>query len=92
MQEVHQQVKTQLHDKKLKSKERYDKTIQPLITQVGEQVITHEKTNKSKLEPNWLGPCTVIETQPDSTNVKILKSNKPVTVHRNLLKRFIERN
>lgn len=83
-QEVHQQAKTHLHDNKLKSKERYDKTIQPLVTQVGEQVMMQEKTSKEKLGPKWLGPYRVIETQSDSLNVKILKKNKPV-VHRNLL-------
>lgn len=51
VQEVHQQAKTQLHEKKFKSKERYDKTIQLLVTQVGEQLMIKENTCNGKLRP-----------------------------------------
>lgn len=92
MQEANLLAKTQLHEKKLKSKERYDKSATPLNISIGEKVMIQEKASKGKLAPKWLGPFTVIGTQTDSPNITILKRNKPVTLHRNLLKPFVERN
>jgi len=51
-----------------------------------------EKQNKGKLAPKWLGPYTVIDSQPNSPNLTILKKNKPVKLHKNLFKKFRERD
>lgn len=92
MQEAHQLAKRQLQDSKLKAKERYDKSTNPLNISIGERVMMQEKTSKGKLAPKWLGPFTVIGIQSDSPNITILRKNKPTTLHRNLLKPFVERN
>ncbi|MCV5003778.1 hypothetical protein OFM39_29430, partial [Escherichia coli] len=70
----------------------YDKSATSLNISIGEKVMIQEKASKGKLAPKWLGPFTVIETHPDSPNITVLKRNKPVTLHRNLLKPFVERN
>lgn len=51
-----------------------------------------EEQSKGKLEPKWLEPYIVIESHADSPNLTIIKKNKPVTLHRNLFKKFHERN
>jgi len=83
--------KTELLDSKNKSKEHYDKKTAPLTLVKGDRVLIQEKASKGKLASKWLGPYSVIDIQPDSPNVTILKKNKPVKVHRNLLKQFHER-
>lgn len=88
MQEAHQQAKTNLEKSKLKSKEHYDKKIIPLKIRIGDNVLVQEKASKGKLSPKWLGPYPVIEIRDESPNITILKKNKPVTLHRNLLKLF----
>ena len=75
---------------KQKSQERYDRTAVPLQINEGDKVIVQEKTSKGKLAPKWLGPFTVVETNADSPNVTILKKNKHVKLHKNLLKKFHE--
>ncbi|VVC31040.1 Ribonuclease H-like domain,Integrase, catalytic core,Macro domain, partial [Cinara cedri] len=92
MQEAHQLAKRQLQDSKIKAKERYDKSANPLNISIGEKVMMQEKTSKGKLAPKWLGPFTVIGIQSDSPNITILRKNKPTTLYRNLLKPFVERN
>jgi len=58
----------------------------------GDKVMMQEKQSKGKLAPEWLGPYTVIESHPDSQNITILKKNKPVKLHKNLFKKFHERD
>jgi transposase InsO family protein len=90
MQETHQMVTEQQTKSKQKSQERYDRTAVPLQLNEGDKVIVQEKTSKGKLAPKWLGPFTVVETNADSPNVTILKKNKHVKLHKNLLKKFHE--
>jgi len=92
MQEVHQQAKVQLQNTKVKSKERYDQNLTPLNLKPGEKVTMQEKASKGKLAAKWLGPYIVVEARSDSPNITILRKNRPVTIHRNLLKRFYERD
>ncbi|KAL4088776.1 hypothetical protein QTP88_023860 [Uroleucon formosanum] len=92
MQEAQAQAKTHLYDSKQKSKERYDQKISHLTISIGDKVLIQEKSSKGKLAPKWIGPYTVIETNQDSPNITILKKNRPVTLHKNLLKPFYERN
>lgn len=91
MQEAHKLARTELLESKHKSKERYDKSIAPLNLVEGDRVLIQDKARKGKLTPKWLGPYPIVDIQPDSPNVTILKKNKPVKVHRNLLKQFHER-
>jgi len=91
MQEAQAQAKTHLYDSKQKSKDRYDQKNSPLTISIGDKVLVQEKASKGKLAPKWLGPYPIVDIQPDSPNVTILKKNKPVKVHRNLLKQFHER-
>ncbi|KAL4100697.1 hypothetical protein QTP88_020731 [Uroleucon formosanum] len=90
MQETHQMVTEQQMKSKQKSQERYDRTAVPLQINEGDKVIVQEKASKGKLAPKWLGPFTVVETNADSPNVTILKKNKHVKLHKNLLKKFHE--
>lgn len=92
MQEAQAQAKTHLYDSKQKSKDRYDQKISPLTISIGDKVLIQEKASKGKLAPKWIGPYTVIETNPESPNITILKKNRPVILHRNLLKQFYEGN
>jgi hypothetical protein len=92
VQETHGLAKTQLQNAKSKSKLRYDSKLAPLNIKIDDKVMLEEKANKGKLAPKWNGPYTVIELSPDSPNITILKKNKPVVLHRNLLKLFHERN
>lgn len=92
MQEAQAQAKTHLYDSKQKSKDRYDQKISPLTINIGDKVLIQEKASKGKLAPKWIGPYTVIETNPESPNITILKKSRPVTLHRNLLKKFYEGN
>lgn len=92
MQEAQAQAKTHLYDSKQKSKERYDQKISHLTISIGDKVLIQEKSSKGKLAPKWIGPYTVIGTNQDSPNITILKKNRPVTLHKNLLKPFYERN
>jgi len=71
---------------------RYDQTLKSLNLNPGDKLMMQEKQNKEKLVPKWLGPNIVIESHPDFPNLTILKNNKPVTLHRNLFKKFHERN
>lgn len=91
MQEANMQAKTHLHDSKQKSKEQYDQKISPLTINIGDKVLIQEKASKGKLAPKWIGPYTVIEVNQESPNITILKRNRPVTLHRNLLKQFHEK-
>jgi hypothetical protein len=91
MQEAHKLARAELLESKHKSKERYDKSIAPLNLAEGDRVLIQDKARKGKLAPKWLGPYPIVEIQPDSPNVTILKKTKPVKVHRNLLKQFHER-
>jgi len=90
MQEAHQLARTKLLDSKHKSKQRYDKAVTPLKINIGDKVLMQEKASKGKLAPKWLGPYTVVEACSESPNIIINKRNKPMTVHRNLLKLFHE--
>lgn len=90
MQETHQMVTKHQKETKRKTKARYDEKITPLILNVGDKVLVQEKASKGKLAPKWLGPYPVIETSTDSPNVIILKRNKPIKLHKNLLRRFRE--
>lgn len=92
MQEAHQLAKAQLQTNKIESKNRYDQKLKSLNLNPGDKVMMQEKQSKGKLAPKWLGPYIVIESLPDSPNLTILKKNKPVTLHRNLFKKFHERN
>uniref|UniRef100_A0A2S2NNZ3 RNA-directed DNA polymerase n=1 Tax=Schizaphis graminum TaxID=13262 RepID=A0A2S2NNZ3_SCHGA len=92
MQESQAQAKTHLYDSKQKSKDRYDQKISPLTINIGDKVLIQEKASKGKLAPKWIGPYTVIETNPESPNITILKKSRPVILHRNLLKKFYEEN
>lgn len=91
MQETHKLARAELLESKHKSKEHYDKSITPLNLVEGDRVLIQDKARKGKLAPKWLGPYPIIDSQPDSPNVTILKKNKPVKVHRNLLRQFHER-
>jgi hypothetical protein len=90
MQETHQMVTEQQGKSKQKSQERYDQSAVPLQINEGDKVIVQEKANKGKLAPKWLGPFTVVEANTKSPNVTILKRNKHVKLHKNLLKKFHE--
>lgn len=68
---------------KQKSNQRYDQRIT-----IGDQIFAQEKASERKLAPKWLGSYAVIEIHLESPNVTILNRNKPVNLHRNLLKRF----
>jgi len=92
MQEAHQLAKAQLQSSKIESKNRYDQTHKALKINPGDKVMMQEKQNKGKLAPKWLGPYTVIDSHPDSPNLTILKKNKPVKLHKNLFKKFHERD
>ncbi|KAL4088679.1 hypothetical protein QTP88_023763 [Uroleucon formosanum] len=78
MQEAHKLARAELLESKHKSKERYDKLIAPLNLAEGDRVLIQDKARKGKLAPKWLGPYPIVEIQPDSPNVTILKKTKPV--------------
>jgi len=59
---------------------------------IGDKVLIQKKASIGNLAPKWIRPYTVIETNQDSPNITILKKNRPVTLHRNLLKPFYEGN
>jgi len=63
MQEMHQMVAEQQTKSKQKLQERYDRTAFPLQINEGDKVIVHEKANKGKLTPKWLGSLTVVEAK-----------------------------
>jgi len=92
MQEAYQLAKAQLQTSKIESKNCYDQTHKSLEIIPGDKVMMREKQNKGKLAPKWLGPYTVIDSHPDSPNLTILKKNKPVKLHKNLFKKFHERD
>lgn len=92
MQEAHQLAKAQLQTNKIESKNRYDQTLKSLNINPGDKVMMKEKQSKGKLAPKWLGPYIVIESHPDSPYLTILKKNKQVPLHRNIFKKFHERN
>lgn len=92
MREAQAQANTHLYDSKQKSKDRYGQKISPLTISISDKVLIQEKASKGKLAPKWIGPYTVIETNKESPNITILKKNRPVTLHRNLLKQFYEGN
>jgi len=91
MQEAHKLARAELLESKHKSKERYNKSIAPLNLSEGDRFLIQDKVRKGKLAPKWLGPYPIVDIQPDSPNVTILKKTEPVKVHRNLLKQFHER-
>ncbi|KAL4083610.1 hypothetical protein QTP88_028926 [Uroleucon formosanum] len=78
MQEAHKLARAEQLESKHKSKERYDKSIAPLNLAEGDRVLIQDKARKGKLAPKWLGPYPIVEIQPDSPNVTILKKTKPV--------------
>jgi len=86
MQEVHKLGRPELLESIHKSKKRYDKSIAPLNLAKGDRVLIQDKARKGKLAPKWLCPYPLVDFQPDSPNVTILKKTNPVKVHRNLLK------
>jgi len=90
MQETHQMVREQQIKSKEKSKDRYDQKVHSIELKVGDKVIVQEKASKGKLAPMWLGPFPVVEVKADSPNVIILKKNKQMQLHRNLLRLFHE--
>jgi transposase InsO family protein len=90
MQETHQMVREQQIKSKEKSKDRYDQRVHSIELKVGDKVIVQEKASKGKLAPKWLGPFPVVEVKADSPNVTILKKNKQMQLHRNLLRLFHE--
>lgn len=91
LQESHELAKTHLQNNKTKSKLQYDSKLTPLNIIIGDKVMVEEKASKRMLAPKWRGPYTVIDVRSDSPNVTILKRNKPVVFHRNLLIVFHER-
>ena len=91
MQEAHKLARTELINNKTKSKDHYDKAISPLTISIGDRVLVQEKASKGKLSSKWLGPYSVIDVKSDSPNITILKKNRPVVLHRNLLRQFHER-
>jgi|UniRef100_A0A2S2QTR9 hypothetical protein len=91
MQEAHALPRKHLLEAKQKSKD-YDKLVKSLKISIGEKFMIQEKASKDKVAPKWLDTYIVIKTHPESPNIKILKLNKPVTLYRNLLKRFHEIN
>jgi len=90
MQKTHQMITEKPSKSKPKSQERYDQTAVLLQISEGDKVIVQEKASKLKLPSKRLIPFTVVEANTDSRNVTILKRNKHVKLHKNLLKKFHE--
>lgn len=81
-----------LINSKNKSKEYYDKKINPTRFKVNDLVCIYEKRTKvglsKKLSPNFKGPFKVIQVHPNNT-VELQIGKKRTTYHSNLLKRYV---
>lgn len=93
MQHCHEIAYKNIIENKNKSKNYYDQTSKSIKFHIGNKVLlkneAFEKGKCKKLLPLWSGPYEIIKVNSD-TNYTILYKNKPVVVHVNRLKLFVE--
>jgi len=87
LQESHQMARDRLIQKKIRTKNIYDRTANPIVVHVGDKVLIQDKARKGKLSAKWLGPYEVLEVNSQE-NVTIRKGNRKTKIHTNLLKLF----
>jgi hypothetical protein len=83
--------RSNLQDKKEKSKEYYDRTVNVPLFVVGDKVLLHDETvrrgRSSKLSGSWIGPYEIISLDEFNVTLKLLR-NRTLKVHANRLKSF----
>jgi hypothetical protein len=80
-----------LKDKKERSKEQHDKTINVPLFSIGDKVLLHDERARRgrslKLSQPWTGPYEILDI--DNVNITLkLPRNKTLKVHANRLKPF----
>ena len=91
MQESHKIARERLINKKIKSKKQYDKKEFSEDLDVKDLILLKDKTQKNKLSPLWKGPFEILEVL-DTENVVIQRGRRKVTVHKNDVKRYYEKD
>ena len=74
---------------KNKSKDNYDKTMNPLTKGSFKKILLKNNQMKNKLASKWEGPYEVVEWHGNE-NITIRKNNKNVRVHINNVEAFDE--
>ncbi|XP_011859870.1 PREDICTED: uncharacterized protein LOC105557283 [Vollenhovia emeryi] len=90
---ANQIAKANSKEEKEKSKKYYDKKAKETSFKVGDKVLLLDETlrrgRSKKLEPEWIGPYTVMEKHND-VNYSVKMGRRTIRVHANRLKLFIE--
>lgn len=73
---------------KQRSKEYYDRRLNPCVFEVGDNVMLVNDHKKNKKDPEYAGPFKIIAISENGVNVTIVyKNNKPRVVHSNKLRK-----
>ena len=91
MQLSHQVARERLINRKIKSKNRYDKKEHSENYNVKDLILLKDNTQKNKLSPLWKGPYEVLGVL-DTENIIISRNRKQVTVHKNDVKKYYNNN
>jgi hypothetical protein len=89
LQESHAITREKLIKRKIKSKERYDVTENPIDIHVEDQILLKDFARRGKLTPLWIGPYLVTEVL-NKENIKIQRGRRFVVIHKNNVKKFYE--
>lgn len=86
LQRANEDARTNLIQSKIKRKEKYDRTKNPITYSKGDKVLLKNETGNKLSSPCFVGPYLVIEDV--APNVKLLVNNKEVLVHKNRTKPY----
>lgn len=86
LQVCHKIARENLIKSKEYNKKYYDKSINPVVFKVGDQVLVKNEAKNGKLDELWKGPYTVVKTK--DLNCTIKRKNKEVVLHNNRLKKY----
>ena len=89
MQECYEVARDTIIITKNKSKDNYDKTMNPLTKGSFKKILLKNNQMKNKLASKWEGPYEVVEWHGNE-NITIRKNNKNVRVHINNVEAFDE--
>lgn len=79
--------KEQLYNKKIQNKKYYDSNAKECDIQIGDQVLYKNPIKKHKFQNVYDGPYLVLDA--GDSYVEILKENKKVKVHKNMIKKSL---
>lgn len=91
LQEAHKIARERLVKRKVKSKNYYDKKEHTEELKIKDLILLKDHTQRNKLSPLWRGPYEILDIL-DSENIIILRNRKHVTVHRNDVKKYYDKN